>query len=105
MTLEVAGTGYLRGNQMRSGTRTASSQMAGPRRKLPVGEPAGRVGERGSVSAGEHDERVAFTPGAPDGLEHAANLAIGLVEDVEISIECVVVDHRVTRKRQHRDAR
>ena len=64
-----------------------------------------RIAERLPVIADDHDERVLIEPKAADGVEQPSEMAVGLVQDVEIAIELVLIRHRFALHLEQRDAR
>ena len=63
-----------------------------------------RIAERLPVIADDDDERVLIEAGAADAVEQPPEMPVGFVEDVQISVQVVVVGHRLADEIEQRDA-
>ena len=64
-----------------------------------------RIAERLSMIAGDDDERVLVEAGAADRVEEPSEMAIRLVQDVQIPPEIVLIGHRLAQQLEQRHAR
>ena len=64
-----------------------------------------RIAERLPVVAHDDDDRVLVELEAANGVEEPSEMAIGLVQHVQIPFELVLIGHRFALKAQKRDVR
>ena len=64
-----------------------------------------RIAERLAVIAGDHDQRVLLEAGAADRLEQPRDVAVGLVQHIQVAAEVVSVGGRLANELDQRNAR